>query len=156
MESLPNALRVSEEFVAGRHGIAWVGEDFMDRFGELVFSPRMSAKTWREYPLPRTMSTTEILRDLRPGKCSLGDLFVQMHQRSQWPWSLCLILDPDDQLRMVEWRLQDGEWYVDVRGPAHRWTEIYRVYGPGTRSCRRFLPGTGRITPSRGFDVLKD
>jgi hypothetical protein len=73
-------LKVSSEFAAGRHGIACVGEHFLALFGECVFSPQMDSKAWREYPLRRSMAGKEILRDLRPGECTLGDLFVQIHR----------------------------------------------------------------------------
>ena len=131
-------MKAGEEFVAGRHGIAWVGDRFAEAFHSLSFTPRPTLQLI-EMNLMRSMTDEEILAELKPAECTLGDLFTQIHSRA-WPWCLLYIRDRDRVLRPVQLLVQDGEWYIDAAGGAEPWPAIYRVLGRRKPNIlRRFL-----------------
>jgi hypothetical protein len=131
-------MNAGEEFVAGRHGIAWVGDRFAEAFHSLSFTPSRTLRLI-EMPLPRSMTDEEILAELKPGECMLGDLFTQIHSPA-WPWCLLYIRDRDRVLRPIRLLVQDGEWYIDVAAMTGPWAEIYRVLGRAEPNIlRRFF-----------------
>jgi hypothetical protein len=131
-------MKAGEEFVAGRHGIAWVGDRFAEAFHPLSFTPRPTLQLI-EMNLMRSMTDEEILAELKPAECTLGDLFTQIHSPA-WPWCLLYIRDRDRVLRPVQLFMQDGEWYIDAAGGAEPWPAIYRALGRREPNIlRRFL-----------------
>jgi hypothetical protein len=131
-------MNAGEEFVAGRHGIAWVGDRFAEAFHSLSFTPSRTLRLL-EMHLPRSMTDEEILAELKPGECGLGDLFTQIHSPA-WPWCLLYIRDGDRVLRPIQLLMQDGEWYIDAAGGTEPWAQIYRLLGrPKPNIVRRFF-----------------
>jgi hypothetical protein len=120
-------MKAAEEFLAGRHGIAWVGDPFAEAYHSLSFTPRRTLQLI-EMPLTHSMTDEEILAELKPGECTLGDLFTQIHSHA-WPWCILYIRDRERVLRPVQLLVQDGEWYIDAASGAEPWPAIYRVLG---------------------------
>lgn len=62
-----------KEFVVGSHNIGWVDSDFKTRFKDVQFEER---KLGTFQKLPRNMTDKEIESELKPGICTLGDVFA--------------------------------------------------------------------------------
>jgi hypothetical protein len=95
-------LLASDEFIAGRHGIARVDSTFVERFHPLSFVPA-TATGVIEIPLLRDMNNQEILRELKPRAATLSDLFVHLHRSSAWPWGIWYLRDANGQICSKGW-----------------------------------------------------
>jgi hypothetical protein len=137
-------LLASEEFVAGRHGIARVDSRFVERFHPLSFMPA-SATEVIEIPLLRDMSDQEILRELIPRVATLADLFVHLHRSSAWPWGIWFLRGAKGQICSVACISRDGEWHINSDQRSAPWSSIYRAYSrPKTGFFDRLLVGLSR------------
>jgi len=125
---MTSRLNASDEFVAGRHGIARVDSDFAERFHSLSFVPA-SATEIVETPLPRNMAIDEIVSELKPGAATLAELFVYLHRSSTWPWSIFYLSDASGTACAVICLSMDGEWHISAAERPGPWTSTYRVYG---------------------------
>lgn len=122
----------SQEFQVGKHGIGWLDSDFKTHFDGQTFEPAAAAPTFRK--LGRNMKDSEIESELKPGYCTLGDVYAFLQnppQGSKDGWGN-LFYFPQCVVN-VRWDAGDAEWFVSSwqRGGGE-WSAESRVFSPAT------------------------
>lgn len=146
------ALKASEEFVVGKHSIGWVDSDFRNAFYEKSFSPSTLGKFQK---LGKYMANAdEIERELKPGKCSLGDVLAFLQNPPEGckdGWANLFLIG--DRVVSVRWGSDDGGWGVDAWCRDGVWSGGGRVFSPGLDS--QSLDSSESLTLERAIELVK-
>ena len=126
-------LKASEEFVAGKNGIGWVGSNFKERLHDLSFTPKQ--ETLQSKELERNMNDKEILKELKPQAVELGDVLFSLSYLSHDGWYLFHVNDRKGTLWAVYagWDADDGGWNVGALSveSRYRWDDGDQVLSRG-------------------------
>lgn len=124
-------MKVSEEFIVGKHDIGWISNDFKKAFKDQEFESR-ETPTFQK--LLRGMKDTDIEEELKPGFCELGDVVAFMDNSPEGTkddWGNLFYL-PSFVVR-VGWfddAWDVGAWLRDE----YAWRSAGRVFSPATHS----------------------
>lgn len=135
--SVMKSLNASNEFVVGKHSIAWVDPDFVKNFKDSSFeTPPANVKTIRFQKLPRYMTDKKIETELTPGICTLADVLNVLESRNvefrDGNWNIfyfpgCVVF--------VRWYSGGSGWRVDAwQRDDNDWYAVSRVFSPATES----------------------
>lgn len=126
-------MKATEEFVAGKLNIGYVDSTFKKAFKDTEFSPSgiLSFQT-----TPRRMTDAEIETELKPGICTLGDVYSFLTNTPEGCkdgyWNLFYF--PEFVVRVL-WGAGSGGWGVLAWGrDGFEWAEGKRVFSPATGS----------------------
>lgn len=104
----------------GKNNISYVSDNFKEWFGDMVFIEHEKSTPLLAKTLERYMTDSEILRELKPEKVSLADMYETLKNMSHDTWAIFYIEDTSNVLRSVLVRWFGGGWGVDA----------YSVLGP--------------------------
>lgn len=126
-------LKVSDEFVVGRHNIGWVDSDFKDKFYGQEFTPNVLGKFQK---LGSYMANAdEIETKLNPGRCTLADVYAFLQnppKESKDGWSNLFLVE--DKVVSLFWYSEFGFWFVYTWYREFAWLDDNRVFSPGFES----------------------
>lgn len=151
------ALKASEEFVVGKHGIGYVWESFTNEFKGQTFTPNSLGKFQK---LGKYFShADEIEKELNPGKCTLGDVYALLQNPPEGTkdgWANLFLVG--DKVVSVFWSVSSVGWSLHVWARGENWGDEGRVFSPGLGS--QTLEPLGleeaiRIVKKEGYLVYK-
>lgn len=125
-------LDASKEFVVGKYGIGYVWSGFKDRLYTESFTP--VSKMGGFQTLAKRMSDSEIEAQIKPGICTLGDVFAFLkdppEKSKDGYWNLFYL---ESCVVGVFWNADDRGWRVSAwsRGGVG-WGVGGRVFSPAT------------------------
>lgn len=142
-------MKAKDTFKIGKHDIGFVGSFFLDKYGEEEVvepgsvGPFSLSPTFQTFP--RYMNDSEIEAELKPGKCTLGDV-------------LAFLKNPPEGTKdgnynvfyvggfvvSADWRADDGYWYVGAWDRGVVWPGGSRFFSPASAS----VPTDSALKPS--------
>lgn len=124
----------TEQFQVGKHNIGWLDSDFKKHFDGQTFEPSAAMPTFQK--LGKRMTDAQIESELKPGYCTLGDVYTFLQnppEGSKDGWGN-LFFFPQCVVRVV-WFSGGAGWGVLawLRG-GNGWRAESRVFSPATGS----------------------
>lgn len=119
-------------FKKGNLGIGWVDPDFTKEFGEKEFDVSVAFPTFQK--LPRNMPDAAIESELKPGFCTLGDVYAFFNNPPEGTKDgYANLFYFESFVVLVYWDAGRGEWHVDAwRRRGGGWDSEGRVFSPAT------------------------
>lgn len=125
-------MQVQDEFVVGKHNIGWVSSYLIEKIGEEKLEQN---KLPTFQILSRHMTDSQIESELKPGICTMSDIYSFLKNPPQESkdgnWNLfytrAFVID-------VRWGAGSGEWHVDAwQRDGNGWNAGIRVFSPATK-----------------------
>ena len=107
---------------------SYQGNNFTKWFGKMNYIE--TSVPLHSKKLPRNMTYTEILENLKPTEVTLGDVYTHLETASHNDWMLFYVKDTEGVLRMVDVRWYGVGWGVFAFsvGSSYGWNVGYRVF----------------------------
>lgn len=138
---------IQEEFQVRKHDIGYLGSDFLPRLGHLPLEEKTVGSFQK---LPRYMKDSEIISEMKPGECSLGDVLAFLKKAPKecfdGNWNLFYIAETAFVVGVC-WFAGFGRWCVRAWDRGSAWDADFRVFSPATGSSKPSELGSSTLEP---------
>lgn len=123
--------KASELFKVGKNNIGYVSSDFIKEFRNEKITKGIKLPFQK---LPRYMSDSEIISELKIQECTLDDILVTLNEATDdmkdgWA-NIFYVKDHPSRVVGVRWSGGGGGWGVDGWDRGGRWVGGSRVFSP--------------------------